>query len=39
MGDQTVGRLPGFFIGFAHNHVQANTETHLATMAAALART
>ena len=32
MRDQPVGRLPGFFIGFTHNHMQANTKAHLATM-------
>ena len=32
MRNQTVRRPPGLIIGFAHNHVQANTEAHLAAM-------
>ena len=30
VGDQFVGGALGFFVGFTHNHVQTNTETHCA---------
>jgi hypothetical protein len=31
MGDQFVGGFPGLFVGFTHDHMQANTEAHGAT--------
>jgi hypothetical protein len=37
--DQAVGGLPGFGVGFAHDHMQANAEAHGRALSAALART
>lgn len=32
MSDQTVGGLPGLVVGFADDHVQANTKAHRTAM-------
>ena len=29
MADQPLGRLPGFFVDFPHNEMQADAESHL----------